>query len=257
MSLEADRLFDISGRVALITGGSSGVGRMIASVFVANGVRTYITGRNPERLAEAAASLTGLGECLPLSANLSSMQGVDALAAAIAEREPALNILVNNAGAAWGAAFETFPESGWDRVYDLNVKAPFFLTQKLIPLLAAAASDDNWSRVINISSVASKFSTPEAPAYATSKAAVEQLTRVMTRALAPHRATANAIAPGWFPSRMNAPILDTAGDDWMADTPVGRFGTAEDMGGLALFLCSRAGSFINGQVIASDGGKTT
>lgn len=256
MSLEVKALFNITGRVALITGGSSGVGQMIARVFAANGARVYITGRNPERLAQAAAEMTSLGgQCIALEANLSSMAGVDALVREMAARESRLDILVNNAGATWGAPIESFPEVGWDRVYDLNVKVPFFLTQKLLPLLSAAADGEHWGRVIHISSVGARTAEPSAASYITSKAAVEQLTRVMARGLAGHRITVNAIAPGWFPSRMNAPIRESSGDTWLAATPHGRFGTAEDMGGLALFLCSRAGVYVNGQVISLDGGR--
>jgi NAD(P)-dependent dehydrogenase (short-subunit alcohol dehydrogenase family) len=255
MSLKAKDLFNIEGRVALVTGGASGVGKMIASVFAANGARTYITGRNPERLAAAAAELGALGDCRPLEANISTLEGVEKLAAAITAREAGLNILVNNAGATWASPIETFPESGWDRVFDLNVKAPFFLTQKLLPLLAAAADDENWSRVINISSVGARAAGASSASYNASKAAIEQLTRVMAKGYGPHRVTANAIAPGWFPSRMNAPILESAGEDWLNETPLHRFGTAEDMGGLAMFLCSRAGVYVNGQVIDSDGGR--
>jgi len=256
MSLKAAELFDVSGRVALVTGATSGVGRLIASVLVANGVRTYITGRNAERLEAARAELGASGDCLGLQANLSTQEGLEALVADIGAREERLDILVNNAGATWAAAIEDYPLSGWDRVFDLNVKTPFFLTQKLIPRLEAAASDETWSRVVNIGSVSATASDPSMPAYIASKAALQQLTKVMAKGLARHRITANAIAPGWFPSRINAPIQETAGKAWVAGCPLGRFGGAEDVGGLTLFLCSRAGTYVNGQVIACDGGRS-
>jgi NAD(P)-dependent dehydrogenase (short-subunit alcohol dehydrogenase family) len=256
MSLKAQDLFNVEGRTALVTGATSGVGKLIASVLTANGVRTYITGRNAERLGAAHAELSQAGDCVPLQANLSTGEGIDKLVADIEAREDKLDILVNNAGATWAAAIEDYPPAGWDRVFDLNVKAPFFLAQKLIPRLAAAASDEDWSRVVNIGSVSATASDASMPAYIASKAALHQLTKVMAKGFAKHRITANSIAPGWFHSRINAPIQDTAGKAWLAGCPLGRFGGAEDVGGLALFLCSRAGIYVNGQVIACDGGRS-
>ena len=259
MSLHAHDLFNLHGKVALVTGGSRGLGKMIASVFVANGVRTWITGRDADVCAETARELSaGGGDCRALPANLAKMEEIERVVAELSAQETALHILVNNAGTTWGGPVESFPESGWDRVMDLNVKSVFFLTQKLIPLFDAGATDDDWARVINVSSVGARIVEDglSAPSYAASKAAVEQLTRALARSLGPHRTTVNCISPGWFPTRMNAPITDTRGADWLAGTPLHRFGTAADIGGLAVFLASRAGSYINGQIIVSDGGKT-
>ncbi|MET0377770.1 MAG: SDR family oxidoreductase [Spongiibacteraceae bacterium] len=259
MSVKAGDLFNLEGKVAVITGGSRGIGKMIASVFVANGVRVYITGRNAEVAAETARELSQQGgDCRALPADLSRMDEVERVAAELAQRETALHILVNNAGTTWGAPIDQFPETGWDRVMNLNIKGLFFLTQKLLPLLSAGASDDDWSRVINVSSVGARIAEDglSAPSYASSKAAVEQLTRVFARQLGPNRVTSNCIAPGWFPTRMNAPITDTMGAAWLAATPSHRFGTAADIGGLAMFLASKAGSYVNGQIITIDGGKT-
>jgi NAD(P)-dependent dehydrogenase (short-subunit alcohol dehydrogenase family) len=255
MSLTAKDLFNIDGRVALVTGGSSGVGKMIASVFAANGARTYVTGRNADRLAMAAAELAGLGDCRPLQADLSNMIGIEQLVEALAAQESRLDILVNNAGTTWAAPFESFPEAGWDKLFDVNVKSPFFLIQKLLPLLRAAATEDHWARVINISSTGARSTATATLVYHASKAAVEQMTRVMAKALGPDRVTVNAIAPGWFPSRINEKNPQDVGDRWKALAPLGRFGTPEDIGGLAMFLCSRAGAFVDGQVIDLDGGR--
>lgn len=256
MSLSVDSLFSVAGKIALVTGGSSGVGQMIATAFAANGAKVYLVGRKPERLREAAEAISAVGQCDTLQADVSQTAEMDRLAGELAKREDRLHILVNNAGATWGHAIESFPEAGWDRVMDLNLKTPFFLTQKLLPLLSAAATEDDFSRVINLSSVASRVVGTDSAPYGPSKAAVEQLTRVMARGFAPHRVTVNGISPGWFPSRMNGPLSDEAREAWRANTPLGRLGTIEDMGGLALFLCSRAGAFINGQTVVTDGGQT-
>lgn len=256
MSLEVERLFSVRDKVALVTGGSSGIGRMIATAFAANGVRVYITGRKHDRLDETVASISEVGECLPLPADLARMDEIDRVAVELAGRESALHILVNNAGAAWGEPIEHYSEAGWDRVMTLNTKTPFFLAQKLLPLLSAAASDEDYARIINLSSVAATQVDTHSAAYGPSKAAIEQLTRIMARAFGQHRVTVNAISPGWFPSRMNAPLGDAAKQAWLDNTPLGRLGTVEDMGGLALFLCSRAGVYINGQTIVIDGGRT-
>jgi NAD(P)-dependent dehydrogenase (short-subunit alcohol dehydrogenase family) len=256
MSFAISNLFDVRGKVALVTGGSSGIGQMIATVFAANGVKVYITGRKPDRLAAAVAEIGEHGECLPLPGDLSKMDEIERLAAELAAREPALHILVNNAGASWGAPIEQFSPEAWDRVMDLNLKGTFFLSQKLLPLLSAAATDDDFARIINLSSVATDTVTPKAVAYGASKAAVEHLTRSMARGFADHRVTVNAISPGWFPSRMNGPLGEEYREQWRLNTPLKRLGTAEDMGGLALFLCSRAGVFINGRTIITDGGET-
>lgn len=256
MTLATEQLFTVRGKVALVTGGSSGIGQMIATAFAANGVKVYITGRKVDRLEAAAEEIRAHGECLTLPGDLSDMSEIERIVAELKEREPKLNILVNNAGATWGQAIEDYTETGWDRVMDLNLKTPFFLTQKLLPLLRAAGSDTDCARVINLSSVASSVVAPGSVAYGPSKAGVEQLTRIMARAFGPYRITVNAISPGWFPSRMNGALGEEAREAWRLKTPLERVGTVEDMGGLAIFLCSRAGEFINGVTIVTDGGET-
>jgi len=255
-SLAVADLFSVRGKIALVTGGSSGVGQMIATAFAANGVKVYIAARKPDRLAAAVAAIGEHGECHPLPADLSRMDEIERVAAELGEREGKLHILVNNAGAAWTQPLEAFTPEGWDRVLELNLKSMFFLSQKLLPLLAAAATPEDFSRIVNLSSVAANGSTPDGIAYGASKAAVEQLTRSLARGCAEHRVTVNAISPGWFPSRMNGPLPEEYRDEWRRNTPLQRLGTVEDMGGLALFLCSRAGAYINGRTIITDGGET-
>jgi NAD(P)-dependent dehydrogenase (short-subunit alcohol dehydrogenase family) len=248
-------LFDVTAKVALVTGGSSGIGEMIATTLVRAGVTVFIAARKADRLAEALTRIGAHGLVQGIEADLADPQGADRLAAALNERIGRLDILVNNAGTTWGAPFGEFPAAGWDRVMDLNVRATFMLSQALTPLLAKSAAYDDWSSVINVSSVAARY-TDDAPsaAYGPSKAAVEQLTRVMARWLPKDRIRVNCIAPGWFPSRMNAPISDEYRAAWLERTPVKRFGHAEDIGSLAIYLASRASGFVNGQVIAIDGG---
>jgi len=217
-------------------------------------VRTYITGRNAERLEESAKALSGAAPCIPIVANLSSKDGTDALATKIAARESRLDILVNNAGASWVQPIEEYSEAGWDRVFDLNAKAPFFLTQKLLPLMTRGEGEQDWARVINIGSTAAEQVDPQGSGYGPSKAAMHQLTRVMARSLARHRITANCIAPGMFPSRLSDQLDPKIRESWVSRCPVGRQGTAEDAAGTAIYLCSRAGAFTNGRIIVLDGG---
>lgn len=256
MQIDIASLFSVRGKVALVTGGSSGVGQMIATAFAANGVKVYITGRKLDRLEAAVAAIGEHGECLPLPGDLSNMAEIERIAAELAAREPKLDILVNNAGASWAQPIEDYTEAGWDRVMDLNLKTPFFLTQKLLPLLSAAGTPDDFARVINLSSVAATVTGGNGFPYGPSKAGIEQLTRVLARHLGGHRITVNGISPGWFPSRMNGPLGEEAAKAWQDNTPLGRLGTIEDMGGLAIFLCSRAGTYINGRTIITDGGQT-
>jgi NAD(P)-dependent dehydrogenase (short-subunit alcohol dehydrogenase family) len=211
-------------------------------------------GRNAQRLAEAIDAIGG--NCTAMVGDLSSLAGIDALASELAGQTARLDVLVNNAGTSWVAPFDGVSERGFDKVIDLNLKAPYFLTQRLLPLLSSRGDVDEWARVINLSSIAARVVNPGNSAYGASKAALEHLTRILARALAEHRVTVNGIAPGWFPTQMNAPIAESAGPDWLAATPVGRFGSVEDAGGVALFLASRAGAFVNGQTITLDGGKT-
>lgn len=250
-----ENLFDLSGRVAVVTGGSRGIGAMIARGFVAQGVRTYITARNAEALAATAAQLGELGECIAIPANLADPAGLRAFAAEFAEREERLDILVNNAGASWGARLDEFPEAGWDKVMDLNVKSIFFLTQALLPQLRAAATDEAPARVVNIGSINGLGYAPLSNySYGASKAAVHHLTLQLAVDLARDNINVNAIAPGFFPSKMTAHLLDH--EEALARAiPRGRLGTPEDAAGTAIYLCSRASAFVTGHVLVLDGGQ--
>jgi NAD(P)-dependent dehydrogenase (short-subunit alcohol dehydrogenase family) len=250
-------LFDVSGKVALVTGGSRGIGEMIAEGFVANGVKTYISARKAEACDATAARLSETGECISIPADLSSAEGIAALADEIKGREDRLDILVNNAGAAWGEPIETFPETAWDKVMTINVKSPFFLTQALLPLLEKAASADDPARVIMVGSIDGlNVSMMPTFAYGPSKAAVHHLARTLASHLAPRNITANAIAPGLFPSQMTAKVIERMGEQIAKGTPLKRHGRPEDMAGVAIYLASRAASFVTGVVIPVDGGIT-
>ena len=248
-------LFDISGKVALVTGGSRGIGEMIAEGFVANGVKTYISARKAEACDATAARLSKQGECISIPADLSSMDGIQHLADEIKSRESRLDILVNNAGATWGAPIEEFPESGWDKVMDINLKGPFFLTQALLPLLEKAASPEDPARIINVGSIdglnVNKLGTYS---YGPSKAAIHHLTRTFASHLAERNITANAIAPGPFPSKMTAGIAETMGEEIRKHVPLRRWGEPQDMAGVAIYLASKAGAYVSGAVIPVDGG---
>ena len=250
-----NNLFDISGKVALITGGSRGIGEMIAEGFVANGARTYISARKAGPCDETAARLSKQGECISIPADLSTKEGVDMLAEEIKSRESQLDILVNNAGATWGAPIEEFPESGWDKVMDINVKGPFFLTQALLPLLEAAATPEDPARIINVGSIdglnVNKMGTYS---YGPSKAAIHHLTRTISSHLADRNITANAIAPGPFPSKMTAGIAAAMGEEIRRHVPLKRWGEPADMAGTAIFLASKAGAYVSGVVLPVDGG---
>jgi len=250
-----NELFDVSGKVALVTGGSRGIGEMIAEGFVAGGVRTYISARKADACDATAARLSERGECISIPADLSTTEGVSKLAGELARREERLDILVNNAGATWGAPIEEFPESAWDKVMDVNVKGPFFLTQALLPLLEAAASAADPARIINIGSIdglnVNKLGTYS---YGPSKAAIHHLTRTFASHLADRNITANAIAPGPFPSKMTAGIAKAMGEQIREHVPLKRWGEPADMAGTAIFLASRAGAYVSGAVIPVDGG---
>jgi NAD(P)-dependent dehydrogenase (short-subunit alcohol dehydrogenase family) len=248
-------LFDVSGKVAVVTGGSRGIGLMIARGYVENGVKTYISSRKVDVCNQAAAQLSELGECISIPMDLSTVEGAEALAKAIGEREEKLDILVNNAGATWGAPIDEFPEEGWDKVMDINLKGPFFLTQKLLPLLRAAATYEEPARVINIASIDGyKNNSIETYSYAASKAGMVHLTRHMARNLAPSNVVVNAIAPGPFESKMMEWTLDQFGDHIRDSNPRKRIGRPEDMAGAAIFLASKASDFIVGETIKVDGG---
>lgn len=250
-------LFSLKGRVALVTGGSRGIGKMIAKGFIAYGARVYISSRKADVCEETAKELSqGGGTCIALPVDASTNEGCTALAAAYLKRESKLDILVNNAGAAWGAAFDEFPEKGWDKVVDLNMKTPFFLTQALIGALRAAAKPDRCAKVINIASIDGVSVNPlETYSYAASKAGLIHLTRRMGTRLAADHISVSAIAPGAFASEMNKTARDH-GDEVAKHIPAGRIGTDEDMAGAAIYLASRAGDYVVGSTIIVDGGVT-
>jgi NAD(P)-dependent dehydrogenase (short-subunit alcohol dehydrogenase family) len=251
-------LFSINGKTALVTGGSSGIGLMIATGMVEAGARVYVASRKADACDAVAKELSVKGECFAMPADLGTEAGCRALADAIAAREPKLDILVNNAGANWGAPIEEYPDAAFDKVLALNVKGVFHLTRFLAPLLAKAASDDDPARVINIGSIDGlQAPTLETYAYSSSKAAVHHLTRVLAAKLAPQRITVNAIAPGPFESKMMHATLQRFGEGIRASVPLGRIGRPEDMAGTAIFLASPAGAYLTGTVIPVDGGIST
>jgi NAD(P)-dependent dehydrogenase (short-subunit alcohol dehydrogenase family) len=249
-------LFTLQGRVALVTGGSRGIGRMIASGFLKQGAaRVYISARKAQACEDAARELSSLGTCIALPADVSTVEGSRSLAAEIAAREPKLDILVNNAGAAWGESFETFPENGWDKVVDLNLKSPFFLTQSLHSLLKAAAGQRP-AKVINIASIDGVSVNPlETYSYAASKAGLIHLTKRMSLRLVQDNIVMSAIAPGAFASDMNKAARDH-GDEVARRIPAGRIGREEDMAGAAIYLASAAGDYVVGETLVVDGGVT-
>jgi NAD(P)-dependent dehydrogenase (short-subunit alcohol dehydrogenase family) len=249
-------LFDISGKTALVTGGSRGIGLMIARGFVEAGARVYVSSRKAEVCDRVAAELAELGECIAVPADLSREDECRRLADEVSDSEGGrLDILVNNAGATWGAPLEDFDDAAWDRVLDLNVKGVFHLTRFLRPALAAAGTHEVPARVINIGSVDGiRVPSLETYSYSASKAAVHQLTRVLASRLAADNITVNAIAPGPFESKMMAATLEAFGDEIREQIPLKRIGEPSDMAGTAIFLCSRAGAYITGSVIPVDGG---
>ncbi len=256
--MKVEELFSVRGKVVVVTGGSRGIGEMIARVYVENGAKVYITARNAVVCDGLAAELSKFGECISIPANLADMAEIDRFAAAIEARESRVDVLFNNAGASWGAPFDTFPESGWDKVIDLNVKSVFFLTQRLVRLLEAAGTADDFARVINIGSIdGMHVSGIETYSYAASKAGVLHLTRMMAKNLAARHIAVNAIAPGYFPSKMTAAIPEEWAAESVRQTPMKRIGNADDMGGLAIYLGSKASGFVCGSVIAVDGGYAT
>jgi NAD(P)-dependent dehydrogenase (short-subunit alcohol dehydrogenase family) len=246
-------LFDVSGKTAVVTGGTSGIGAMIAHGLHERGVRVLIAGRKTDALVEArAAGLTAL------QANLATPDGARELAELVAAETDGLDILVNNAGATWGAPLEEFPDAAWDRVLKLNVQAPFVLTQALLPLLTKTATADDPARVLMIGSIDGIRVPPtSAYSYSSSKAAIHQLTRHLARDLGARHVTVNAIAPGPFESKMMAPILAELRDEVTAASPLGRIGRSDDIVGAVVFLTSRAGSYLTGAVVPVDGGIAT
>jgi NAD(P)-dependent dehydrogenase (short-subunit alcohol dehydrogenase family) len=249
-------LFSLTSRTALVTGGSRGIGRMIAAGFLKQGARVYLSSRKAADCDATAKELSALGECFSLPADVSTLEGVKTLVAAYGAREAKLDILVNNAGAAWGETFDTFPEKGWDKVVDLNLKTPFFLTQALHAMLKAAASPERPAKVINIASIDGVSVNPqETYSYAASKAGLIHMTRRMALRLAEDDIVVSAIAPGAFASDMNRTARDH-GDEVAKHIPARRIGRDDDMAGAAIYLASRAGDYVLGSTLVVDGGVT-
>ena len=250
-------LFSVANKVVVITGGSRGIGGMLAQGFVDGGARTYITSRSADELQKTQTELAAVGDCIAIQSDLSTMDGVRDFVAALSEREPRVDVLINNAGAAWGAPFAEFPEAGWDKIMDLNVKAIFLLTQGFLPLLQAAGTAEDPARVINIASI-NGLTYPGVPnySYSASKAAVIQLTRHLAVDLAADNINVNGIAPGYFPSKMTAGLLSKFEDQLVERTPRKRVGQQEDIAGAAIYLASRAAAWVVGQTLVVDGGIT-
>ena len=255
-----EELFGLHGKIALVTGGGRGIGRMIASAFLDAGAeRVYIASRDSATLAQTADELSADGRCRALPADLSSEAGCKALAQALASLEPRLHILVNNSGATWMAPFEDFPADRWDRLFELNLKAPFFLSRALNPLLSAAATDEDPARILNIGSIAGEMAeSMQCYAYGLSKGGLHHLSRMLAKELGSRGIAVNAIAPGRFATRMTKAV----GEDEaryqreLAMIPLGRWGRDDDIAGLALMLASRAGAGLTGAVIPLDGGAS-
>jgi NAD(P)-dependent dehydrogenase (short-subunit alcohol dehydrogenase family) len=251
--IDASSLFSVEGRVALVTGGSAGIGRMIAEGLAAAGARVYICARNAEKVAAAAETIAG--DVTGISADLSTLDGIETLVADLSAREDALQILVNNAGTLSDAPIDAFSEQDWDGVLDLNLKSPFFLLQKLLPLLRKGATAQRPASVINIGSVgALKIGPREVYAYQASKGAIHWLTKSLAKNLAGDHITVNAIAPGFFESDMTVITDDVMRKKVESMVPRGRTGMAEDMAGAAIYLASPAGSYVTGSVIPVEGG---
>lgn len=246
------KLFSLEGRVALVTGGSRNLGKTIAKAYIAQGATVYISSR---KSADCAATAAELGDkCYALPQDISTVEGARALASAFAEKEQKLDILVNNAGAAWGASFEDFPEAGWDKVMDLNLKSPFFLTQALYPLLKAGGANGAPAKVINITSIDGQRLNPwETYSYHASKSGLIYLTKRLAARLVRDNIVVTSIAPGAFASDMNTAARDHA-EEVGKHIPLGRIGSEEDLAGTAIFLASRAGDYVVGDTITLDGG---
>ena len=251
-------LFDLTGKTAVVTGGTRGIGLMIARGLLEAGARVYISSRKPEGCAAAEQELSQYGSVTAIPANLSAEEECLRLASEVGQREQSLNILVNNAGATWGAPLEEFPAAAWDKVTDLNLKAPFYLTRAFLPLLEKAGTQDDPARVINIGSIDGlRVPMLSTYAYSATKAGLHHMTRVLARELGPRHITVNAVAPGPFESKMMAATLEAFGTEIAESAPLKRIGRPDDMAGVAIYLSSRAGAYVTGAVIPVDGGIAT
>lgn len=250
--MDISKLFSLEGRIALVTGGSRNLGKTIAEAYIAQGAKVYITSR---KAADCEATAEELGpDCHALPQDVSTLEGIKALAGSFAEREQKLDILVNNAGAAWGEPFEQFPENGWDKVMDLNLKSPFFLTQQFHELLKAGAASGSLAKVINITSIDGQRLNPwETYSYHASKSGLIYLTKRLAARLVRDHIVVTSLAPGAFASDMNKAARDS-GDEVGKSIPLGRIGSEEDLAGAAIFLASRAGDYVVGDTITVDGG---
>ena len=252
------QLFDLTGKAALVTGGTRGIGLMMARGLLQAGARVVISSRKADACEDAQQHLSQFGDVGAIPADLSQHDECLRLADLVSADSDGLHILVNNAGATWGEPLESFPDSAWDKVLDLNLKSPFWLVQALLPALREAGTADDPARVINVGSIAA-IHIPARPnySYSSSKAALHQLTRVLAKELGPQHVTVNAVAPGPFQSAMMAATIDELGDAIAASAPLGRIGRDDDMAGIAVFLASRAGAYLTGAVIPVDGGIAT
>ncbi|KAG2205794.1 hypothetical protein INT47_003977 [Mucor saturninus] len=257
--MDYNNLFNVQGKVVLVTGGSRGIGEMIATGFVSAGAKVYISSRSIKACEKVATELNqkGPGQCFAIPADLAKLDEVHRLVAELQKRETHLDVLVNNAGATWGESFQEYPDEAFDKVLTLNLKRVFSLTQACYELLTAKATTSNPSSVINIGSVDGLRPPPqETYAYSASKAGLHQLTRHLAGKLGEDGILVNTIAPGAFPSKMMKATLDAFGDIIVAKVPVGRIGSPEDIAGTCIYLSSRAGQYTNGALITVDGGVT-
>ncbi|MCX2928829.1 SDR family oxidoreductase [Mycobacterium sp. CVI_P3] len=252
------KLFGLSGKTALVTGGSGGIGMMIARGLLQAGASVIISSRKADKCEQAVEQLSAFGPVRAIPADLSRQEECRRLAAEVLAGTDKLDILVNNAGATWGEPLESFPASAWDKVLDLNVKSPFWMVQELADALRKAGTQDDPARIINIGSIDGiHVPITHTYSYSASKAALHQLTRVLAKELGPQHVTVNAVAPGPFQSKMMAATLDAFGDAIAAASPMRRIGRDDDMAGIAVFLASRAGAYVNGAIIPVDGGMAT
>ncbi|MFN8089805.1 MAG: SDR family oxidoreductase [Mycobacterium sp.] len=257
-SADLTALFGLAGKKALVTGGTRGIGMMIARGLLQAGADVVISSRKADACDEAVSQLSAFGSVRAVPADLSRQDECQRLAADVVNDTGDLHILVNNAGATWGEPLNSFPTSAWDKVLDLNLKSPFWMVQELAPALLRAGSHDDPARIINVGSVDAIHVSPmHTYSYSSSKAGLHQLTRVLAKELGPQHITVNAIAPGPFPSKMMAATLDAFGEAIAAAVPMKRIGRDDDMAGIAVFLASRAGAYVNGAIIPVDGGMAT